>query len=321
MNPLDWTGPQFLLSYVVVGGVALYWLAGIRAWDGAGPAEQRLLDRLKHGFVRFRRSGEAPEPPKGAVSDPYLIAYLRGRHNEALRVATVSLVDRGLLHVEGTVVSARDPGAAELARRPIEKALLRKFETPAEAASVFGDVGLEAVCRAEYEQRLKEFKLIPDDALRAAAWQRLAVAVAALWGLALLKIVVALGRGRTNVGFLVVLALVFAWLAYRVAMPKRTARGEAFLADLRTLFESLRERAAALRPGGSTGELALLAAVFGLGAVPLETFPYTRELYPRAASSWAWGSSCGASCGTSCGSSCGGGCGSGCGGGCGGCGS
>jgi hypothetical protein len=102
-------------------------------------------------------------------------------------------------------------------------------------------------------------------------------------------------------------------MATTIAMPRLTSRGRTLLADLRRLFARLRERAPRLTPGGASADAALLAAVFGVAALPT-AFAYAQALYPRAAStSSSWSSSCGASCGSSCG-------GGGGGGGCGGCG-
>ena len=105
------------------------------------------------------------------------------------------------------------------------------------------------------------------------------------------------------------------WGGDILSRPRVTAKGEALLKHMRMLFGNLKDRASSLRPSSSPNELALLAAVFGIGAIPLSAFPYAQKLYPKAATSSA--SSCGSSCGSSSGSSCGGG---GCGGGCGGCG-
>jgi hypothetical protein len=43
----------------------------------------------------LRHAGEPAETTKVNLSDPYLIAFLRGGKNEVLRVVTMSLVDRG----------------------------------------------------------------------------------------------------------------------------------------------------------------------------------------------------------------------------------
>jgi uncharacterized protein (TIGR04222 family) len=285
-NPLDLRGPDFLVFYAVVALIVLLllWVA--------------------------RVSAEGGRTPQLETTDPYLIAYLRGGANEALRVATVALIDRGLLGMDeaaDAVVARAKPDAA---RRPIEQALLRHFEQPHLPKTIFGVSALEAACD-QYDARLTQLGLLPGPDQKSARRRLLSVALLVLLGLSVAKIVVALGRGRTNVGFLVVLTLVASVIAAIVVRPRLTARGARVLADLRRLFRRLRDRAETLRPGGATADAALLAAVFGLAALPSAGFAFARQLYPKASSST------GGSCGSSCGSGCGGG---GDGGGCGGCG-
>ena len=294
LNPLDMTGPDFLVFYLALGVLTVV------------------------ALVVARRAAESGDGPRVNLSDPYLIAYLRGGRNEAVRVATVSLVDRGLLEADGSNLKASGAVAAAGVRRPIEKALLKRFESAGEASSVFDDQEV-AASTSELERSLREVKLLPDEATQRQRLGRLMLAMAVLWAVAGLKIVVALSRGRRNVGFLIVLAVVFAFAAAAASFRTRTARGDAVLADVRRLFEHLRSRVSSLRRGGSTAEATLLAAAFGISALPTLEWAYAQALYPRAARSNS--SSCGSSCGSSsCGSSssCGGGCG---GGGCGGCGS
>jgi uncharacterized membrane protein YgcG len=133
------------------------------------------------------------------------------------------------------------------------------------------------------------------------------------------KVAIGVARNRP-VSFLVLFAFGFSAVTLAVVVRGRqTVLGEQVLADLATLFEGLRDRANELRPYSSTSELALLMAVFGLGAVPLSAFPFRRAFPSATDTSTSSTSSCGSSCGSS---SCGGG-GSSCGGGggCGGCGS
>ena len=78
------------------------------------------------------------------------------------------------------------------------------------------------------------------------------------------------------------------------------------------LFKRLPERAASLKPGGESNEMAMLAAVFGLTALPAAAYPFVEKIYPKPQSD---SSGSGGDSGSSCSSSCGGGCG---GGGCGG---
>ncbi|HEX2521692.1 MAG TPA: hypothetical protein VHP35_06150 [Terriglobia bacterium] len=60
MNPFDLTGPQFLVFYLAFGGCVL----------------------LALNFIRKAR--ESSDNSKVTLTDPYLIAYLRGGKNEAL---------------------------------------------------------------------------------------------------------------------------------------------------------------------------------------------------------------------------------------------
>ena len=285
-NPLHLPGPHFLAFYVFVALVVLVGLWLIRGATEGGPI------------------------PRIDTSDPFLIADLRGGPNEALRVAAVSLIDRGLLVVDESERTLKTkPDATTL--RPIEQALQRKFAQARPATDIFDDFDLKVACFA-YEDTLTRLGLLPDDDMQRSRRRRLGIAIAIFLGVAALKIYVALERGRTNVMFLIVLAFVACFVAFRLSSARRTARGDALLGDLRRLFRRLRDRAATIRPGGVTAEAALLAAVFGLGALTASGFAFVRRLYPRAAS--GGGSSCGSSCGAACGSSCGGGSGGGCGG-------
>lgn len=289
MSPFDLRGPDFLFFYLVLGSVVLAILFFLR----------RFID------------------PVGAVkvdmSDPYFIAFLRGGKNEVLRVATLSLVHRKLLKVSNTLVSVTSPGVVDSVRVPVEQKLLAYFTKTAEGASVFSDSACSFVAES-YGEPLEQLGLLPDASVQSRRSIVLTLALLFLLGFALLKILVALSRGHTNIGFLIALAAIFGFMAFRIVSPRLTERGRGILKDLQFLFGPLRSR-----PAGSLGynDVTLLAAVFGIGAVPALVFPYAATLYPKAASS---GGSCGSGCGSAggdSGGSCGGG---GCGGGCGGCG-
>ena len=95
MNPFDLSGPEFLVFYLSLAAVVI----------GA--------------LVLWRRASESAGAPKIDLADPYLIAYLRGGENEALRVALVSLIDRGLLIVNGTQIkwaSNAGPDSVQIGR-------------------------------------------------------------------------------------------------------------------------------------------------------------------------------------------------------------
>ncbi len=306
MNPFDLPGPEFLAFYLSFSAVVL---AGMR-W--------------------LRRSQEGGPAPVVSLDDPYLVAYLSGGRDQTAAVAAASLLDRGLLKLEGNVLKAGREDAEELARRPLEKELVKRFKEGGVVSAIFeGGYLLDQACE-KYAETLLQLGALPDEDVQRTRWQWFFLAVGLLGGVALIKVAVALGRGRTNILFLILLAAFACWVAYRLGFPFRTARGDALLADLKTLYASLRERASSILPGGASNEFAWLGAVFGMAALSTTLFPYTQELLgararrlQAASSGHSCGSmfSCGSSScssGSSCGSSCGGG---GCGGGCGGCGS
>jgi uncharacterized protein (TIGR04222 family) len=292
MSPFDLRGPEFLLFYFVLGMLML-----------------AILNML-------RQRAEPSGVVQTNLSDPYQISYLRGGTNELLRVATISLIHRGLLKVSKTQVSVANPQAVNGVAAPLERDLLSYFAEPKEASSVFSQSRFSSV-GAQYDEPLERLGLLPDDALRRDRWRRLALALAIMWGIAAAKIGIALARGRTNIGFLILLSILFAFLAYRLIYPRMTRKGQEMLTDLRSLLSSLKGRASSASENWDAHELMLLAAVFGIAAVPTAVCPYVRTLYP-AASSDSGGEFSGSSCGSS---SCGGSSGCGGGGGCGGCGS
>jgi uncharacterized protein (TIGR04222 family) len=320
VNPFDLYGPEFLLFYIFFSVAVIALLVIVRRALESGPA------------------------PRVDLADPYLIAYLRGGKDEAIRIATIALVDRGLLEAKGTRLKRVKGKSPMLVRRLLEQLILEKFGNEAEAEAVFTDAAVTGAAE-QYGDELQATQLLPDQATKERRRFLLFVAVLALAVIAWSKVYLALMRGRTNVAFLIILSVIAIIIAITVSRPRLTARGSALMKDLRKLYEDLRMRASLVSPGGATIEAAMIAAVFGAAALPIGAFAFTREIFPSpqssaemwgdsfsslvdSFSSWtdSWGSSSsssdsgGSSCSSSssCGSSCGGG---GCGGGCGGCGS
>jgi len=288
MNPFHLTGFSFLAFYLATG-VLITW--GLR--------------------YAIRRSETRAPPPAQNMTDPYLIAHLRGGEKEALRVVTVALLDRGLLVAEGDKVRAVNGQAVELVRRPIEKAVLRCFRSAGDAIGVFKDEATGKACN-DYAKVLADQGMVADAGVYASRLLPTMIALSALVAIAAVKIQIALSQGRHNIGFLIVLAILFGIVTVVIWRKRLTGRGEAMLADLRDLFARLKGRARTMRAGGQTNEATMLAAVFGLAALPAANFPFLERLYP--AKSGDGGGGCGSS--SSCSSSgCSGGCG---GGGCGG---
>ncbi len=288
MNPFQLTGFSFLFFYLLFG-IAVVW--GLR--------------------VSIRQLESAGATPQQNMTDPYLIAHLRAGNNEALRVATVALLDRGLLTASGTSLTTKNGKSFGAAQRPIEKAILHHYEKSAESHTIFSDAPAKAACNV-YEKTLRTQGLLADAGTYVKRLPLVAIGLAILIGVAATKVSIAFSQGRHNVGFLIFLAFVFAVMAIGIGFRRRTGAGDAMLADLRSLFSRLKNRAKTLRAGGATNEAALLAAVFGISALAVDNFPFLESLYPKRSSD---GSSCGSSSSCSSGSSCSGGCG---GGGCGG---
>jgi uncharacterized protein (TIGR04222 family) len=285
MNPFDLSGPSFLVFYICV---ALIVIIGLKL----------AIDEAEGGAPRAL-----------PLSDPYQIAWLRGGTREAARIAVLSLIDRGLLAVSGDNLVNRSSAQSSV-RAPIERAILaRCAQSGTLATAMLDDPAVERAC-TPYRSRLEHLQLTPDPAMRAYRYRWLAVAIAILLAVALSKIVIAFGRGRYNVQFLIILMALGLWAVCLIVRRPRTHLGNRMLKDLRRLFRALRQRAATIRPGAMTSDAMLLAAVFGISALPATGFADFLRVYKKAASS-----------GGGCGSSCGSGCGGGGGGGCGGCGS
>lgn len=289
MNPLDMHGPQFLVFYIVIGIITLL-------------------------FIRHRMAQQESDwrMPKLNLTDPYEIAFLRGGENEALRVAALSLIDRGLLEVSGDNFKTKNQTSINSVRRPIEKAILKKYMIAGHGYKMFNDTNLKAAC-FEYRGSLERNQLIASENVYQTRRPLLFLGLLILGGLAGAKIFVAIQRGRHNILFLVILAVVFLFYLFKSYKKERTGLGDRVLTDLKSLFKGLKDRGNSIKAGGETNEAALLAAVFGVASLSSVSFPYINKLFPKAKtnSSCSTNYSCGSSGGSSCG---GGGCGSSCGG-------
>ncbi len=284
----SFSGPAYLAFYLILSSVVLC-----------------LLHQL-------RVKSESGDAPKLNLQDPYLIAYLRGGANETLRVAMINLIDHGLLQVENTSLRTSHLQAIDAAKTPLEKGIIKAFATPAEAASIFKNKNLIADCDRTYQAYLEKLELLPNSEINKQRTKYFGNALAALFVFGVGKILFALATGHSNVLFLIGLTAVASFIAYRVTFPRLTAKGKAVLEDLRQLYGAARSHQYT-----PATEAMMLAAVFGMTALPIDNYGYTKQLFPQAYNSSSSGS-CGSSCGSSCSS--GGDGGSGCGGGCGGCG-
>lgn len=290
-DPFDLRGPEFLLFYIIIG-VSVNMLLRF------------LLSRTERETL----------PAHWDDSDPYKIAYLRGGVNEALRVVMISLIDRGLLKASGEQVKA-ERKAKDIVQRPVEKAVVAFFSTSRDVKDLFRDSEVSRASDA-YRHQLADEGLLTDRGVVLKRAPMVLASVGLLVGLSARKIAVAISRGHYNIGLLVMLTVLFViWSAAQWSV-RRTGAGNLLMDRLEGRFKNLKVLAAGLRPGGRTNEVAFLAAIFGVAALPDDYFPYVKKFFPQASAAWGNAGGCGsAGCGSAgCG---GGGCG---GGGCGGCG-
>ena len=312
-NPFDLTGPEFLVFFVAFS-VAV----------GAGMVWRRY------------RGEQTDESGDRTPADPYDLAYLMGGRPHLLRVAVLSLMDRRLIEPSGNQLKALDPENVRRAARPLDRAILQCFLAPDASSRLFTDSNIHDQAE-EVGNTLRAEGLLPDNRQVVRRRDTLIGAVLVVLGVGIVKLLVALARGKTNVLFLVVLCIVVPIVFVLLSNPLRTPRGNRVLARIKGMLGDLRDRKDTLRLHEMTDDIILLAAVFGLAALPAEAAGLmgSVKLRPNRDTAWAGsaceGSSCGASScsgggsscsggGSSCsggGSSCGGG---GCGGGCGGCG-
>jgi len=298
MNPLDWTGPQFLMAYAVF--LVAMCLAGL-LW-------QHLLNQP---------SG-TPEPHELDLG-AYEVAVLDDG-DTAVKAAVLALVHgKSLNYEEGTLsVATALPAKAAPLERVIHAAVSvgeGEFHQLREAAR-------RELKQLEESLRRRGFLLTPEQSARVHNLPRVLFGVAL--GLGVLKLFVGLDRDKP-VLFLVMELLVGGGLGMLVlgSARRRTPRGTKALELLRARHEPLRTTASTGGTGQtlSAGNLVLAASLFGLGTLALmDVHPLRSYLMPEnGMGSGGGGGSSGSGCSTS--SSCSGG-GSSCGGGggCGGCG-
>src|SRR5262249_13172279 len=166
MSPFDLPGPLFLVFYLFCGGIVLIGVA------------------MLHNF------SESRDTTKGNLSYPYLIAYLRGGRRGALRVATRLLIDRGLLQGSGSTITTVASNAANVVRSSLEQQLLKLCPAPKEASSVHSEHCFDTDMD-RYEAELVQLGLMPTSSLKTERAQRLVLALAILWGVAVTKIILA----------------------------------------------------------------------------------------------------------------------------------
>src|SRR5262245_41189785 len=288
MNPFNLSGPEFLVFYILFSAVVL-----VVAWH-------------------FRRQAESGPTPRMDLSDPYLIACLRGGETEALRLGVLALIDRGLLIADNTWIGRAAHATQEDTHNAVEAAVLRAVGTGTTVSSILNDVSLREECRT-YREKLEEEGLLPDESTKSQRWRRFLLASMALAGVGVNKIAIGLSRDRPVV-FLFILTIAAVIVLAGASFPRLTARGRQAIDDIQAIYGGLKDRACDIHRGSATAEMLMLVAVFSVTALPPTEYAFARTIFPQTGrwipqtASWIGGGdgSCG---GGGCG---GGGCGAAC---------
>lgn len=258
VNPFDWSGPWFLLAYLIFGALVYY-------------SVRELLIRME-----LRN----PHAQLSLADDPYRIAFLRGGALEAVKIAAIVLVDRGLLRAEGPLLETASADSLRFASHDIERDVLRLYlGRQGHSKELAAQADMLPACRAYQDSLTQQELLVGPPLLRRRAritWPAhyLLLTVAAV------KAVIAINRQHYNLLFLALLLTIFLLMLRGLRTQPISWSAQRLLTDLRMLFGRLNQRASRLQAGSNSGDMALLAAIFGLGALPLSVYAYVAELYP-----------------------------------------
>ena len=258
VNPFDWSGPWFLLAYLIFG-LLVYYLA------------RELL---------IRQELRNPHAQLSLADDPYRIAFLRGGALEAVKIAAIVLVDRGLLRADGPLLETASADSLRFASHDIERDVLRLYlGRQGHSKELAAQADMLPSCRA-YQDSLTQQELLVGPPLLRRRERITWPAHYLLLTVAAVKAVIAISRQHYNLLFLALLLAIFLFMLRGLRTQATSWSAQRLLTDLRMLFGRLNQRAARLQAGSSSADMALLAAIFGLGALPLSVYAYVAELYP-----------------------------------------
>ena len=258
VNPFDWSGPWFLLAYLIFG-LLVYYLA------------RELL---------IRQELRNPHAQLALADDPYRIAFLRGGALEAVKIAAIVLVDRGLLRADGPLLETASADSLRFASHDIERDVLRLYlGRQGHSKELAAQADMLPSCRA-YQDSLTQQELLVGPPLLRRRERITWPAHYLLLTVAAVKAVIAISRQHYNLLFLALLLAIFLLMLRGLRTQATSWSAQRLLTDLRMLFGRLNQRAARLQAGSSSADMALLAAIFGLGALPLSVYAYVAELYP-----------------------------------------
>ena len=258
VNPFDWSGPWFLLAYLIFGLLVYY-------------SVRELL---------IRQELRNPHAQLSLADDPYRIAFLRGGALEAVKIAAIVLVDRGLLRADGPLLETASADSLRFASHDIERDVLRLYlGRQGHSKELAAQADMLPSCRA-YQDSLTQQELLVGPPLLRRRERITWPAHYLLLTVAAVKAVIAISRQHYNLLFLALLLAIFLLMLRGLRTQATSWSAQRLLTDLRMLFGRLNMRASRLNAGSSSADMALLAAIFGLGALPLSVYAYVAELYP-----------------------------------------
>jgi uncharacterized protein (TIGR04222 family) len=304
-NPVaDMYGPYFLLFYGSVITTTL-----IVCW-------RLVQDPTKN----------QPLPLIPSEPNPYEIAYLRSQETGVAHLALFNLTQHGYLQVNKQSISQAPnyPDTSNL--EPIERRVFEKFSTPATATASLWLTSqcVQPFCTV-YQEQLENQQLLYTTEQQ--GWNIGVGIIGAImiFSLGAYKLLIALGKGRYNVGFLIIMGVLsIIYLLWFVSQRHThlSHLGKRYLQQLQTTFAQLRETSI-------LNNNLLVVALFGVESLAGTAYDaYYKAFFPpaysttssrssRSSSSSCSSSGCSSCSSSSCSSSS---CGSSCGGGCGGCG-
>ncbi len=134
MNPFDLRGPEFLLFYLLFGAVVLT-------------------------VLNITRREREDDSVSASISDPYLIAYLRGGERAVVEAAAVALIDRGLMEAVDDEIRTKSIASANRLEE-VEKRLLEVCAASTPANTLSAHPAIVAACSV-YRTQLEQRGLLP----------------------------------------------------------------------------------------------------------------------------------------------------------------
>jgi len=294
-------GPDFLILYLVTILVAF------------------MLGKY---FIRKADTSDRDQPqPLPTRPDPCELAYLRGGVPEVIRLTIFRLVQAGCLTLANarTGTIARAVGFTDAAKLSgMERTVYMELEKHRTVRDLCRRLfaKFQKDC-GPLERRLMERHLLADQALIDSARSVRMTLLAVILGLGGYKLAVALSRGRTNVVFLVILALAGCILTlWKCKTPRLSKRGKDYLKQLRAEREDEKDAIGTDTEIGGA-DLTFYVALFGFGMLAGTEYSGFTDVLASPSSSSEDSGGGGGGCGggsSDGGSSDGGGGGGGCGG-------